>query len=300
MNSERLVKAALRDLGRLWQKSFAATIAVAALATCLGGCRRDSSADLTPSSDSANHRAPHGGTPDDKANVHAPGSTGDPSANLIDTGPPPKFVGFEMLTTQFPDKTPQTRRRVKRFSDNTTKNDGPFTEWSATGQVVQDGQYVDGVRDGDWKLYYENGKPCKTEHYLHGKLDGSWTTWREDGTRERDVSFKAGERDGLWVTYDATGKKKLTAESYKADRRDGIWQTWFPSGQLQMEEHFRAGQLDGVQTAWYENGKKRSEQNFSNGERNGKQLYWKPSGEPLTEQLFDHGLDVTPKSPQGK
>ncbi len=294
------MKAAQRKLGWLGRGGVTATIVALALATCIAGCRRDSSADLTPPSDSADHRAPHSGAPDDKANVPGTGSIDDSSASLVDTGPPPKFVGYEMLTTQFPDKTPQTRRRVKRFSDNTTKNDGPFTEWSATGQVVQEGQYADGVRDGDWKLTYENGEPCKTEHYLHGKLDGTWTTWRDDGTRERDVSFKAGERDGLWVTYDATGKKKLTAESYKTDRRDGVWQTWFPSGQMQMEEHFRDGQLDGVQTAWYENGKLRSQQEFSAGQRNGKQLYWKPSGEPLPEQLFDHGLDVTPKSPQGK
>jgi len=297
--SERLVTAECNHWALSRRGRTRALLVCAALVILAGGCHRETATDTPAADNGESHGAATPGAGSSTTPGQAAGAHDGSSANLVEPGPPPQFIGYEILTTQFPDKTPQTRRRIKRFSDNSSKNDGAFTEWYPNGRVFMEGQFVAGLKQGDWKLSYDNGKPRRTEHYVDGRLDGAWTAWRDDGTRERDVSFKGGQRDGRWVTYDATGKQKLTSEEYKANQRDGAWQVWYPSGKLQAQQHYRSGQLDGVQTYWYENGKKRSEQNFAMGDAHGKQLDWDPDGK-VRERSFDHGVDVTTKSPAGK
>src|SRR4051812_23377032 len=82
-----------------------------------------------------------------------------------------EFVRETEHVTSFPDKSVYVRKNVKVYSDNSLVPHGLYTEFYRGGQKFTEGKYVDGVKDGPWQTWYENGKPAKTENYVNGKLD---------------------------------------------------------------------------------------------------------------------------------
>ena len=55
-------------------------------------------------------------------------------------------------------------------------------EYFASGQIQSECPTHEGVRDGECKRYWPNGKLQAQGQYLDGSMNGSWSFWNEDGT----------------------------------------------------------------------------------------------------------------------
>jgi antitoxin component YwqK of YwqJK toxin-antitoxin module len=230
------------------------------------------------------------------------------------TAPPRKVVEHKDLVVLWDDpskpstdkddiKPPRLRRHVKIYSDGTIENDGHYTEWYAPPghQKMEEGDYVDGMRQGKWNLWHENGKLRRTENFLNGKLEGSWKQFRDDGTLESEESYKNNLRDGKWVAYDSTGKHVDAKLEYKAGVPDGVWTYYYDEAttkqlidagiltkdqvtallenrQKKLEQQFKEGRPDGDLTAWYPNGKIERTKHFKNGQLDGDEIIYKENG----------------------
>ena len=287
--------------------------ACAAMVTCAVGCNREDAAATTQSSVD----------PQAKANPSAGDRAADSSSNLTDdqiltslekrdapTGPAPIFEKYQDVTIQWevpssadakdPDKQPETlyksprnRQRYKIFSDGSKKKDGKYEEWYPNGQKLQDGEYVDDVRQGPWKLWHENGKPCKTENYLNGKLEGTWKTFSDRGLLEMVVSYQDGVRNGRWITYGSDGKTPTRQEEYKAGAIDGEWIYYFPDGKVFRIEHFKQGKRDGELIIRYANGKEQLVQHYQDDQLHGKETRYLENGKVAKEIDWDRGRMVS-------
>ena len=58
--------------------------------------------------------------------------------------------------------------------------------------------FRDGVPDGRWTTWYENGQVKSEGDYALGLRTGEWSTWFEDGRRHSQGRFELGERH-LWL-----------------------------------------------------------------------------------------------------
>jgi antitoxin component YwqK of YwqJK toxin-antitoxin module len=301
-----------------WSSSHVAGLVVvasgcAAMFMCAVGCNREPDAATTKSS--ADPRA--------KAAAAAGDKTADASSDLTDeqivasvlnrdaqTGPPPKFEKYQDVTIQWdvpasadakdPDKQPQTlyktprsRQHTKFFSDGSTKKDGKYEEWYPNGQKLQEGEYVDDVRQGPWKLWHENGKPCKTENYLNGKLEGTWKTFSDRGLLEMVVSYHDGVRNGRWISYGPDGKTPTRQEEYKAGAIDGEWIYYFADGKVGRIEHFKNGKRDGELITKYPNGKDQLVQHYVDDQLHGKESRYLENGKLAKEIDWDRGQMVS-------
>jgi antitoxin component YwqK of YwqJK toxin-antitoxin module len=246
------------------------------------------------------------------------------------TAPPRKVVEHKDLVVLWDDpskpstdkddiKPPRLRRHVKIYSDGTIENDGHYTEWYAPPghQKMEEGDFVDGMRQGKWNLWHENGKLRRTENFLNGKLEGSWKQYRDDGTLESEESYKNNLRDGNWVSYDATGKHADAKLEYKAGVPDGVWTYYYDDAttkqlvdadvltkeqgtallerrQKKLEQQFKEGRADGDLTAWFPNGKIQRIQHFKNGQLDGDAITYKKSGEELQRVHWSGSKLVSP------
>ena len=80
-------------------------------------------------------------------------------------------VKFRYARVMSPDKTRWIRH-------------GLFVAYHENGKVMSEGQYVDGLEDGQWRDFHPDGQPAAEGHYREGKEVGVWRFWKPDGTEE--------------------------------------------------------------------------------------------------------------------
>ena len=94
------------------------------------------------------------------------------------------------------------------------KLDGEFLELDTAGEAIVSGQYVDGERDGVWRL--------KVNDHL------------EEGR------YVLGQKDGLWVHTYGSGKRQFEGE-FSLGQPSGRHRTWHPNGVLEEEGRYEGG-----------------------------------------------------------
>jgi len=230
-----------------------------------------------------------------------PGNKGSELDKLfpaLENAPRPKPIGTDTKTLRYPNNKVKVRWQVKQFSDDSEVNHGPYVEYWSNGQIFKEGQFRDGVQDGQWKYWHENGKIHRTVTYNDGKLEGTFDVFRDDGTKEMTRSYHGGLKDGEWLNYDSTGEKILSRREYRFDLPHGTWNRYFASGQPVLEEHYKEGLLDGARKVWFENGQLREELSFRDGKRHGKYTRWDEDGTVQLELEFRNGEPVVKEDAQ--
>ena len=98
---------------------------------------------------------------------------------------------------------------------------GEYKEFHLYGGVKEEGQYVAGQKEGEWKTYYSNGQIMKEANYKEGILDGSYKEcWEYGGLKEKG-QYVEGQKEGNWRTEDGHSWENI---SYKNDKRHGIYE----------------------------------------------------------------------------
>lgn len=103
---------------------------------------------------------------------------------------------------------------------------------------------------------------------------------REDGVLV--VKATGQPFNGLLVEY-FTDNVRHSAVEINDGRAHGVTRGWYPTGQLEVEEHFVTGVSHGLRTRWYENGSKKSQANIVAGELAGTFIQWHENGNKAVE-----------------
>ena len=91
---------------------------------------------------------------------------------------------------------------------------GLFTQWNENGQRLEDGNYLDGQKDGKYTYWYSNGQ------------------------KRQELYFKAGKREGESNVWWSNGQKKKSGKN-KNDKPIGSWKYWLDNGQA-ADKNFSA------------------------------------------------------------
>lgn len=142
--------------------------------------------------------------------------------------------------------------------------DGFARSSSATGALMSEMAFVDGVEHGVSTIWHPNGRESVRIRYVAGKMQGKLTAWTEDGA------------------ISETGE-------FEEDRKVGRWQVWYPKGQLALMQHYKNGVLHGTAVAWHPNGRKEFEEQWVMGEKHGICKTWNAEGELIEHQTWERG-----------
>jgi antitoxin component YwqK of YwqJK toxin-antitoxin module len=171
-----------------------------------------------------------------------------------------------------------------------------FTNVPFTGEVTgqEQGPFKDGVKDGPWVEYWENGRLKRKGDYTDGDLDGPWVYYHDNGQLWTKGDLKDGELDGPWVEYHENGQL-WSERDWKDGKIDGPWVEYYDNGQLRSEGDYKDGEKDGPWVYYHELGQLWRKGDYKDGEREGPWVVFNKDGskrfepEKLGERVLDEG-----------
>jgi len=86
------------------------------------------------------------------------------------------------------------------------KKNGPAKTYFAGTTLIEMITWKDGVKDGSWIQYFDDGKVKLQSSYKNDLKDGSLVVFYPNGQKFNIGQYKNGYPDGQWLTYDLDGK----------------------------------------------------------------------------------------------
>ena len=136
---------------------------------------------------------------------------------------------------KFSDKPFTGKVKDKRYYKNSNKTQRFF---------FMENSFVNGLRDGVWRQYWDNGQLWLKENYKNGKKEGSYIQYHENGKLNTNSNYKNGKPDGTWVYY-WDNEKIRTKGNYKNGKLEGEWVEYSFEGQLKYKGHYKNNKKDG-------------------------------------------------------
>jgi antitoxin component YwqK of YwqJK toxin-antitoxin module len=67
------------------------------------------------------------------------------------------------------------------------------------------GDYSDGLKEGIWQFWHDNGRISGQGAFQKDKPAGVWTTWHDNGQRESEGMYIEGLQQGPFTYWDRHG-----------------------------------------------------------------------------------------------
>lgn len=196
--------------------------------------------------------------------------------------------------------------------DNTGSKQGMWKEFYDAGELMAEGEYVNGLRNGKWTYYFANGIIEQTGIYVNGKPDKIWKWYYESGNIRREENFIKGIPDGIITEYSDTGRIILYGNyldgeeegewiyevgddkiigSYLYGKKEGMWKHYC-NGLLYYEGNYLDGSEDGLHILYWNNGKIKSKGKYFAGKKEGEWIFNNYDGTRLLTLYFEDGVEI--------
>ena len=135
-----------------------------------------------------------------------------------------------------------------------------------SGQVIEEGKYIDNKRQGLWKKYYPTGSLRSEITYSENHPYGYYTTYYADGKTEEEGYWKANKNTGAFTRFHENGKPAQEFTFNSKGKRDGVQNYYYPNGKLQLSVELDNGVAHGIYKSYYPDGSLKEEKRLTNGE----------------------------------
>lgn len=138
---------------------------------------------------------------------------------------------------------------------------------SADGNIIEEGQILNGNKTGTWVTYYPDKPYPKTiMTYTNGMANGPYFEFNNRGQLELKAFYKSNKLDGYWGQY-SFGRVAKEA-TYKDGELDGAYREYkATSGKVQKEISYKEGKMHGKYYYFDEEGNVSLEYLYQDGER---------------------------------
>ena len=154
--------------------------------------------------------------------------------------------------------------------------DGNWVLYYKSGNKLAEGEFKNGKKIGYWKYYFENGLlESEGDYDIYGKQDGLWKEYHESGNIREEMNFIGGLLDGEYKAFDDSGTVVVSGK-YKEDYEDGEW--FYIAGDHSEKGKYKDGQKIGEWRSYFNEKQITFKGSFQNGLPIGEHLYWYPSG----------------------
>ncbi len=181
------------------------------------------------------------------------------------------------------------------------------------GDTLLNYKDINGLKQGPWKKYFENGNPMYEVYFVDDRPVGEYkrydkrgflttlmicdsltdhahaTFYYSDGRMEANGNYVGKNKDSIWNYYDGTGILYLQ-ESYKNGVKDGAFRQYTSEKVLIEEINWKDGQKNGSWKKFYVEGPLMWEANYVNGKVEGNTKAYYKSGKLYKEGAFKNDL----------
>lgn len=120
---------------------------------------------------------------------------------------------------------------------NSTPYSGTYQTYYADGALKMETNFVEGKKEGECKLYFENGKLNEVRSYRNNEMNGTWLTFNNLGVKVAEASYDNGKKDGNWFVWDDEGNLKYEL-CYKDGEKTGVWKSYDAMGVVINERDY--------------------------------------------------------------
>ncbi len=172
---------------------------------------------------------------------------------------------------------------------HTGKRIGDWKFYYPNDQLEQIGSYnKDGKADGAWTWYYATGDLLREETYFNGMIDGFSIEYDEYGVVIAEGEYIEDEKEGKWnFNY---GDHKSEGE-YSIGMRHGKWKSYYSDGVLNFEGEFIEDNPNGNHTWYWPNGLKKTEGKYIMGLKDGDWNKYNYDGTPFITISYENGVE---------
>jgi uncharacterized protein len=163
--------------------------------------------------------------------------------------------------------------KINRYNEQQRKT-GIWRDLYESGDLKEEGNYTNGLRNGVFKNYDRKGKLVGIQQYVDDVLmEGENATaipdirqdFYEDGQIKSSGSYRNGKKQGTFRQYDPRGNEEM-AQLYEQDllvaegnldslgRKVGLWKLYYLSGQVKAEGSYKEGLKEGNWKYFYSDG----------------------------------------------
>ena len=156
----------------------------------------------------------------------------------------------------------------------------------AYGQNESKGDLVDGLKNGEWKEWSQNGELLEEKFYI----DGVTGTFACLDFSLNEIALNGEPFTGLNICKYENGQMMLSGNVIDG-KKEGRFTMFYENGQKVTELYFINGKQDGTATSWHNNGQKAQVANYKNGEEDGKFIRWYENGQKMSERTIKDGWE---------
>lgn len=190
---------------------------------------------------------------------------------------------------------------------------GYWQKRDATGAMVYEGHFQDGVPNGTFKYYYpdgklktlsiisaegivaktvsyyNNGKKMAEGEYLHEKKEKIWFFYREeDGVLLLEECYKAGKREGISRAYYENGTVSELV-TWIGGERTGPWEQYYSDGKIRLQSSYLQDEKNGLFKTFYNNGLPMISGSYVGGRMDGQWIYYDVKGKVTKKESYSNG-----------
>ncbi|WP_196896052.1 toxin-antitoxin system YwqK family antitoxin [Aureivirga marina] len=98
------------------------------------------------------------------------------------------YDGNEIKSTYFDIGGPVLQKQFIKYHQNNK-------------QLAEKGEFVNGLKNGVWKSWFQNGRLSNVKHWNHGELSGLYIEFDENGNEIVKGKYKSDKKEGEWIQH---------------------------------------------------------------------------------------------------
>jgi len=153
----------------------------------------------------------------------------------------PIFLIF-LLFSCGPKKIDKSGFSVKNNIVYRNDSNTPYTGLIKSNAEGKNFEYYvkDGLKNGEFKISFENGNLIMKGKIINDKNEGKWVYYYPSGELESEGNYKYNKPDSIWVWYFPNGKVKEKG-IFVNGLREGNWKMFDEAGNISMENEYSKG-----------------------------------------------------------
>ena len=156
------------------------------------------------------------------------------------------------------------------------------------GQLIEKISYKEGLKNGKFTGYFQNGAKKYVKRFENDKPEGKWQYYTMAGKTNAEEIYVEGKRNEEWYRLDESGDtyyQYWDMDSLISEYAD----LHYPNGQLIEKISYKEGLKDGKFTGYYENGEVKYKKRYTADQPDGKWEYYTEAGKKNAVQIYVEG-----------
>ena len=156
------------------------------------------------------------------------------------------------------------------------------------GQLIEKISYKEGLKNGKFTGYFQNGAKKYVKRFENDKPEGKWRYYTMAGKTNAEEIYVEGKRNEEWFRIDESGDtyyQYWDMDSLISEYAD----LHYPNGQLIEKISYKEGLKDGKFTGYYENGEVKYKKRYTADQPDGKWEYYTAAGKKNAVQIYVEG-----------